>query len=173
MFGHEPHRSHLSICDCWMQPFHQTQPDFPSTEAAFRSTARVKKSVSEGETERERADCEALMSWPLFMSYPPLVSLALTVYLAWHFHNNHFGLSHSAVWRADVCQGTVFLCIHTALIKINHSYHSVCVCVCWMSQFLIHKAMAVLYNTVDEPITFPFNNIILPFSGTYTELHFA
>lgn len=36
-----------------------------------------------------------------------------------------------------------------------------------MSQFLIHEAIAVLYNTVDEPITFAFRSIILPFSGTW------
>lgn len=36
-----------------------------------------------------------------------------------------------------------------------------------MSQFLIHEAIAVLYNTVDEPITFAFHSIILPFSGTW------
>ena len=80
-----------------------------------------------------------------------------------------------AVWRADVCRATVFLSIHTALIKINHSYLlcvcvCVCVSVCWMSQFLIHEAIAVLYNTVDKPITFPFHDIILPFIGAYADV---
>lgn len=98
-----------------LQPFCQTWLYFPSTMAKSCDTER-KLSV--------KRSCHV----PVCV-ISPIVSLALTVYLAWHFHNNHFGLSHSALWLADVCQGTVFLSIHTAIIKINRSYlSSVCVC---------------------------------------------
>lgn len=85
----------------------------------------------------------------------------LTCYLAWHFRHNHFGLSYSVLWQPDVCRGYIFLGIHTVLIKIKNSYLCVCVCVYWMSPFIIHKAIAELYNTV-----------ILSFTGKNLRVYF-
>lgn len=73
----------------------------------------------------ERTDCEALTCHsPCHVSRP-----LFTCYLAWHFCHNHFGLSHSVLWEPDVCWGSIFLSIHTVLIKIKNPY-LLCVCVC-------------------------------------------
>ena len=149
-----------------------TQLYFPSMQASLQWQCEW-KNLSSGVSEREltvKRPCRA----PCSCQNPILVSVAPAVYLAWHFHNNHYGLSHSGC--------VVGRCLSGHRIS-QHSHGSnqdkpllstlcvcVCVSVCWMSQFLIHEAIAVLYNTVDKPITFPFHDIILPFIGAYADV---
>lgn len=91
----------------------------PSNSETFFPTTKAPVRGEESVTNIERTDCEALNVMSLFVSHPqPSLLLSLSI-LAWHFHNKHFGLSHSAVWQADVCQGTIFHSIQAALIKIN------------------------------------------------------